>query len=602
MKKLCRLGCIVALVASMGLTSCHNYTPRKQEAKSNVVRIYDVEPQDRSNMNLITYERYMQMKMKSDDENPNVDEREKYKEEVAAMDAVLFSQHEYRMGVFTGAGPIAYKFADQPNFVEADVPFEKEIKAISEETGIDIDYMMLGSWEEVRRDMEEYEDDSITKIILFNNSYDGSLIREASTGKYEDLSYILKELGMYDEELYDQTVLRAGVVDEGQYLVPILYNVSGMLHGEWKYTEEMEEEFEKGIFDYTTIDEYQPESISYKAFIEKLNEEMMNWDTSSNVPLFLSPGFYENEPDLFLLASGIEWGGYKEQYPEFALLLEYMKTYQEMQVEERYGMSLQESYINFLKNVEHADPRRSNIQAKVNEEIIKEVGDGQLSGFSIAETIVRETKYFIESTQAEETAFHSIIGLLSYYGRYIQAMTLKEGNLEVEFGKATYWPIGILEEESVYAAQPLCYAAVVDGGNTELAGKVIQKLAEYPWAAEYGLSPCIETRTHQIDQWGNTDGLTNSIRDIVKQEDGSYAENNEGAFWSFGAQAGKEMARETFAEQLRNQVANVVTAEIPDRELLAIWRNTLTEAVEDELSAEEGFEILCQRMDEWYGK
>ena len=101
MKKLCRLGCIVALVASMGLTSCHNYTPRKQEAKSNVVRIYDVEPQDRSNMQVSTYDRYMKMLSKIDTNELNEAEQEKNKKEVEAMQEVLFTRHEFRMGVST---------------------------------------------------------------------------------------------------------------------------------------------------------------------------------------------------------------------------------------------------------------------------------------------------------------------------------------------------------------------------------------------------------------------------------------------------------------------------------------------------------------------
>ena len=41
---------------------------------------------------------------------------------------------------------------------------------------------------------------------------------------------------------------------------------------------------------------------------------------------------------------------------------------------------------------------------------------------------------------------------------------------------------------------------------------------------------------------------------------------------------------------------------IPDREILTIWQDTLTEAVDSGLSAEAGFELLCERMDEWYAE
>ena len=57
---------------------------------------------------------------------------------------------------------------------------------------------------------------------------------------------------------------------------------------------------------------------------------------------------------------------------------------------------------------------------------------------------------------------------------------------------------------------------------------------------------------------------------------------------------------EIYASQVQNQIDNIVSAEIPDRELLTIWQDTLTESVESGLSAQAGFELLCQRMDEWY--
>ncbi len=591
----------IILIFGISLTSCNSYTPRKQEAKSNVVRIYDVEPQDRSNMQVSTYDRYMKMLSKIDTNELNEDEQEKNKKEVEAMQDVLFTRHEFRMGVSTATGvQYAYPHLNIKS-VEKDIPFEAGIDTISEETGIDIDYIVLGSWEEVRRDIEKYENDSITKIILFNNSYDGSLIREASSGKYVDMSQVMKELGLDDEERYDQAVLRAGVIDGNQYLVPILYNVSGLLQGKWEEFSQWDEEIQQGTFEPTTAQDIETGGMSFEGFMEKMNTEMNNWDTRSNGPLFLSAGLYENEPDLFLLASGIEWEGYKNQYLEFSLLLDYMKTYQETQIDSQHGVSLQEKYISFLKEIEHFDYKDIySIEARMIDELEREMEYGD--PFDVGFTLLHETDFFVESTSAEETAFHSIVGLLSYYGAYMyggEGAYTRTGQ-DILTGICNYWSIGIMGDNEVYAAQPLCYAAVLEGGDSQMAGEIIQKLMEYPWAAECGISPCIGTREEQIDSWAEAYRVEPRMRNI-KKSDGTYEEVHSRSTWADVINTYANVVREVFTEQLRSHVANVVTAEIPDRELLAIWRNTLTEAVEDDLSAEEGFEILCQRMDEWYG-
>ena len=58
--------------------------------------------------------------------------------------------------------------------------------------------------------------------------------------------------------------------------------------------------------------------------------------------------------------------------------------------------------------------------------------------------------------------------------------------------------------------------------------------------------------------------------------------------------------KEIYATQIQTQLDNISVAQIPDREILSIWQDTLTEAVESGLSAEAGFELLCERMDAWY--
>ena len=58
--------------------------------------------------------------------------------------------------------------------------------------------------------------------------------------------------------------------------------------------------------------------------------------------------------------------------------------------------------------------------------------------------------------------------------------------------------------------------------------------------------------------------------------------------------------REMYISQVEEQLGNIAVAQIPDREILSIWQDTLTESVESGLSAQAGFELLCERMDEWY--
>ena len=86
---------ILLLIITISISACRTYKPREQEAKSNVVRIYDVEPQDRSNMQVSTYDRYMKMLSKIDTNELNEDEQEKNKKEVEAMQDVLFTRHEF---------------------------------------------------------------------------------------------------------------------------------------------------------------------------------------------------------------------------------------------------------------------------------------------------------------------------------------------------------------------------------------------------------------------------------------------------------------------------------------------------------------------------
>ena len=75
------------------------------------------------------------------------------------------------------------------------------------------------------------------------------------------------------------------------------------------------------------------------------------------------------------------------------------------------------------------------------------------------------------------------------------------------------------------------------------------------------------------------------------------------AYWNavIGSTASSSLEdKEIYATQIQTQLDNIAVAQIPDREILSIWQDTLTESVESGLSAQAGFELLCERMDAWY--
>ena len=50
---------------------------------------------------------------------------------------------------------------------------------------------------------------------------------------------------------------------------------------------------------------------------------------------------------------------------------------------------------------------------------------------------------------------------------------------------------------------------------------------------------------------------------------------------------------------LDHQLSNIQFAQVADREVQAIWQEVLTESMWQGLSPEAGFELLCERMEEW---
>ena len=576
---------IILFVLVLLVCACGGEEKRKVEIVPNVVWIYDVESQDLSHIKKGTYDAYLEALANPGDESA--------KKKIEGFEQVQFDTHEYRMGIFTGIDS------------GTDVPFFGMLAQMEREGEIDIEYFVMDSWEEVRQDIEQNRDNGVTKIVLFNNSYDESIYKEMASGEYAVLDRYMEDLGLYDETAYDQVVMSAGFIEGEQYLVPILYNVSGMIQGKLPEYDEMGMRVEEG----RTKEDYTRESLSFEAFMEKLMVAMKENDPASDQFTYISSGFYENDPDLFLMASGLSWEEYEEQEELFALLLEYLNTYQKYQASEHDGLSDQSLMILYQNTFE-----RASYGDSADDKVLDDLGieplvyEGALFDTSSADfsfELKMRTKYWAESSTSEELPFHSIVGLLSFSGFWTRGDSpMDNQTVEKEYGTMEYWPVAMMGEDSAYAAQPICYAAVVDDGDTEMAMKVITQLLNQEVKAKYGLSPCIATRDVQLENWDTETAFDDLkfVRDIeYDPATKSYDDTKVDAAWGQGIGAnGGRFAHQVASEQLREQLNAVAIAQIPDREAVAIWQDTLAEASQQGLSAEAGFELLCERMEAWY--
>lgn len=498
-------------------------------------------------------------------------------------------------------------------------PFANQIETIEEETGAEIEYVVVSSWEELRKEQEYFNDANVTEIILFNNTYDESIIKEAVSGKYANMDAALEEYGFYDEEKYNQVVLEAGILETGQMLVPILYNVSGMIHGDGQeYEYEEWKELAYGHAEKAEID--------FEEFISMMNVAMIKADVEKMEIPFLSGADYEGKIDLFLMAAGQEWEEYEEQKEMFNLLYEYLKIYKETQVKSKNGGETnQQLYVEYIKEKQltrtmddHGNPTRvskrmaDDLQIKESDSITPVSDVTEMFLFELVRSLFERTDYFVESTGADDIAFHSVYGLLTYRNYYV-VQNFAASNSVVDFevytsGNMEYWPIGIYGSKYEYAAQPICYAAVVEGGDTRLAAKVLQVMMNQETDIKFGISLSNQIRKEQVDAWLTTYDLIGKAREIrfekrdIDAEAKAYSyivENYWGQYltnkksWYFED-------KEIYVEQIETQIENLTVAQIPDRELLSIWNDTLNEAIDIKLSADEGYALLCERMDAWY--
>ncbi len=549
---------MVLLALCAGMMGCGKEDEtRKDEIESNVIRIYDVEPQEREDCTAV--------------------------------------QHYLRAGVLNDIG----------NKNDSDAPFANQIDEIEKETGAEIEYVVFDNWDELLEAEKKYEDAKVTELILFNNSFDGSIVKETSSGRYADMESALTDLGFYEEEAYNQEVLSAGIMEGQQVLVPILYNVSGMIQdekGAYAY-----EDWKKVAYEHA-----ESANIDFEEFVDMLMTEMIQANVEEMELPFMSPGFLEERVDLFLMASGMGLDSYERQEDLFNLLYHYLSTYQETQVDcaedgqsnqmlyGRYleGYNKTSLYVNELNGQLTTLPEEDVYALKL-ESITYNEGEEPL--FILAASLLDRTGYFVECSTADEVAFHSVFGLLNYqnyYGKARMGLDWEITNVD----NMNYWPIGVLGSKNEYAAQPICYAAVVDGGSTRLAAKVIQSMMNQPINAKYGISTCTASMERQLEEWIGSHDM-GYIRVYTVSASGVVNEGSSLAYWDpVVGQSGDQLFEddEIYVSQVRNQIDHIVSAEIPDRELLAIWQDTLTEAVESGLSQQAGFELLCERMDAWY--
>lgn len=549
----------ILLVGLVVLSACEEKAERVKETDSNLIRIYDVEPQEGQD--------------------------------------VVCSQHYARAGVLKWIS----------NYDNKRAPFVNQIEAIEEESGAEIEYVVVGSWDELRREQEKFEDTNVTELVLFNNSYDESLLKEAATGRYADMEPALRELGFYEEEAYNQIVLNAGILEKGQVLVPIFYNVSGMIQGDPQRFEY--EEWKKNAYNHAENAE-----LEFEEFLAMLNEAMYRTNVETMELPFMSPSFLEDKVDLYLMAAGVNWEGYKGQEKLFTALYEYLKTYQQTQVDTgEDGISNQALYAKHLDeqsntpmcgvpdDIDSASLLTENVATELKiESEDPQVSVTEMLMCSIVHALLNRTTYFTECTTAEEIAYHSVFGLLDYRMYYVSTFMRMQDFQIVSSGDMSYWPIGIIGAESQYAAQPICYVAMVEGGNTRMSAKVIQAMMNQHTDVRYGISVCNATKDWQLETWVDEGSSIGGIRRIVAGDTGGV-ETVQDSYWKILLQGGIGIEdKQIYAEQVRQQIDNLAVAQIPDRYLLAIWQDTLTEAVSSGLSAEAGFEMLCERMEAWY--
>ena len=453
--------------------------------------------------------------------------------------------------------------------------FTAAIGSLETRSGLQIEHVILGSWEELRQELQKARGDGVTKLVLFDNSYDRSLIKEAMNGGYIDFSVLMDEAGIYESEDYQQAVLQAGQIGSQQLLIPILYNVAGI------GAETME---------------YSAESPTYEQFLDMLQDASYNKTADSQLSVVSKAMLDHVGPDLFWNAAGQPWDGYERQQEFFEQLYSYVTNYdsKEMELKSNWAVFISQ-YDDELQRM--SDKGEATGKYLTQDELLSVGLDEEEN--SLWHSLYGNASYYVECTGAESDPYHSVVGTIHSIAGYYpgEFITKENGGFEINchFG---YWPIQMYNDEG-YAAQPFCYVAAMNDGDAEAAFKVIQEIMKQPFSLAFGFSIYEPAWRENLEKWINTDRYQFKYRGryVFYNETTSKWMEKEGAFIGNTMDMLGEERKAQIGEVLKNQLDNVRYAQIADREVMTIWQDTLAECVNSGLSAEAGFELLCERMD-----
>lgn len=536
--------CIIGiLVVCMLFTSCRSVQVREEKQEEKLtVEIYDVIP--------------------------------------VPEDAEAYGEYQYEF--HTVRHGMAYTIGAE---VDKHASFHTIIDGLSYRSGVDIEYFIFGSWEELRKTLENAQSDGATKIILYNNSYDESLIKEVVSGNYMDLAQRFKEEGIYDDENYQQAVLAAGNIDGRQLLVPILYNVYGMVGA---------------------TNDYKPAEPTYTEFLQMLQAAMNtghNYAQLSSISTAILEG---RDPDLFWYAAGEDWYDYENQEELFILLQQYLTKYWDEAVNE---MKLKDTWAQIiekedLKSQQYHEIYEYTYLSAREKDALGAEGEGVDA--TMWHSLMSQVAYIVEAGGSEENAYHSVMGMINWSMSHVGSLqwryTAAGAAGQNDFG---YWPIQMLSKEG-YAAQPTCYAAVLGDGNEEAAFRVIQELMKQSFALQFGFSTYTPAWREKFDAWCRVNNMqaTGYTRSVSKKPKLMKWEEMQGwqIYWPYQARTDYPYYLHTMEDiktLLDHQLNNITFAQIADAEVQSLWQDTLEESVRSGLSPEAGFELLCKRMEEW---
>ena len=530
----------LVLVFCLTLTSCKSQEARKPKVETTMVRLYEVIP---------------------------------VPEHLGAHGQYQYQYPVVRAGLEYG---ISMSTEDKASFLTA-------IAALQHRSGMEIEHVILGSWDELRQELQEARGDGVTKLVLFDNSYDQSLIKEAMNGGYIDFAPMLEETGIYDSEEYQQAVLQAGQIGTQQMLVPILYNVAGMTAEDKEYAEEPP---------------------TYDQMLDWIKAAGDSKTEMSQMSYVSKAMLDEVDVDLFWNAAGQPWDGYKRQQEFFNVLYEYVMNYDYDEIVLKKTWTI---YIDQLDDdMQNGDPYKSITEDTLTDEEMLAVGldPNELASKYLWQSLYRNTAYYIECTGAESDPYHSVVGTIdsicNYYdGEYMTKTPIgNEGAYTLSDFRSyfAYWPIQMFNDEG-YAAQPFCYVAALNDGDEEAAFKVIQEIMKQSFSLQFGFSVYEPAWREKFEKWNNVGGYELNRFSRACYQQGDIWKEEQGGRLFGGIDVVDEDRNQLIDQLLSNQLDNIQYAQIADAEVMSIWQDTLNECVNSNLTAEAGYELLCERMD-----